>query len=48
MSETARQVRCSTHGLQDETLVCEHIIGSMHSGVPVAPTSHGPPLKGEP
>jgi hypothetical protein len=35
MSETARQVRCSAHGLQDETLVCEHIIGSMHSGVPV-------------
>jgi hypothetical protein len=35
MADAVRQVRCSTHGLQDETLVCEHIVNSMHTGVPV-------------
>jgi hypothetical protein len=35
MASEVRQIRCSTHGLQEETLVCHHIIESMHTGVPV-------------
>jgi len=35
MSDAVGKVRCDTHGFQDETFVCEHIIHSMYTGVPV-------------
>lgn len=35
MSDADGKIRCSTHGLQDETFVCEHIINSTRTGVPV-------------
>jgi len=35
MSQAAGKVQCSTHGLQDEAFVCEHIVNSLHTGFPV-------------
>ncbi len=32
MSDT---VKCKTHGVQQAAYVCQHIVGSMHSGIPV-------------
>ena len=29
------KVKCDTHGVQDATYVCRHIVGSLHTGVPV-------------
>jgi hypothetical protein len=29
------KVKCKTHGVQQAAYVCQHIVGSMHSGVPV-------------
>lgn len=34
MSEFGK-VECQTHGSQDEAFVCQHIVGSLHTGVPV-------------
>ena len=35
MADASGKVKCSTHGLQDETFVCEHIVNSMRTRVPV-------------
>jgi len=35
MSDAVAKVRCNTHGLQEQTFVCEHIVNSMHTGVRV-------------
>jgi hypothetical protein len=29
------KVKCNTHGEQEATYVCQHIVQSMHTGVPV-------------
>jgi hypothetical protein len=29
------KVKCKTHGVQDATYVCQHILESMHAGTPV-------------
>lgn len=29
------RVKCDTHGMQEAAYVCQHIVGSMHTGVPV-------------
>lgn len=29
------KIKCNTHGWQQEAFVCQHIVGSLHSGVPV-------------
>ena len=29
------KIRCGVHGLQDESFVCQHIMGSLHTGTPV-------------
>jgi hypothetical protein len=29
------KVKCKTHGEQAAAYVCQHIVGSMHSGIPV-------------
>jgi hypothetical protein len=29
------KVKCKTHGVQQAAYVCQHIVGSMHTGVPV-------------
>jgi hypothetical protein len=34
MSE-AEKVKCSTHGWQDESFVCQHIAASLNTGIPV-------------
>lgn len=34
MSEPGK-IECETHGWQDETFVCQHIVESLHTGVPV-------------
>lgn len=35
MSESKNLINCSVHGLQDETFVCSHIVGTLHTGVAV-------------
>jgi hypothetical protein len=35
MSESEQQIRCATHGLQERAYVCQHLFGSMATGVPV-------------
>ena len=35
MSEPVPKVRCDSHGMQDETFVCQHIFESLRSRVPV-------------
>lgn len=29
------KVECATHGWQDESFVCQHIVASLHTGSPV-------------
>ena len=29
------KVKCDTHGVQEATYVCQHIVESMHTGIPV-------------
>jgi len=31
MNEDPRQIECGVHGLQDETFVCQHIVGSLRT-----------------
>jgi hypothetical protein len=31
----SRKIKCETHGWQDETFVCQHIVQSVHTGIPV-------------
>ena len=30
-----RKVECNVHGVQDEAFVCQHIVESLYTGVPV-------------
>ena len=30
-----RKITCSVHGLQEETFVCQHIVESLSTGIPV-------------
>ncbi len=32
MDKDPRQIECGVHGLQDETFVCQHIVGSLRTG----------------
>lgn len=34
MSESIK-VKCAAHGWQEESFVCQHIVESLHTGVPV-------------
>ena len=29
------KIKCDTHGWQNEAFVCQHIVESMHTGIPV-------------
>jgi hypothetical protein len=29
------KVQCGTHGWQEQTFVCQHIVQSLHTGIPV-------------
>src|ERR1700680_2776387 len=31
----SEKIECSVHGLQEQTFVCQHIAGSLRTGVPV-------------
>ena len=33
--EQPGKVKCAAHGWQDEAFVCQHIVESLHSGMPV-------------
>lgn len=33
--EESKKIECCVHGLQDETFVCQHIVQSLQTGVPV-------------
>ena len=34
-SETEKKIRCRTHGFQDRAYVCQHLFGSMSTGISV-------------
>ena len=35
MSNADNQVECQSHGLQERTFVCQHIVQSLHTRLPV-------------
>jgi len=42
----SKKIKCGLHGLQEETFVCQHIVESLHTGIPVGfhwPSEHKVP-----